>query len=150
MTSLADPAFVDQLVTRLGKLHPQRPRAWGRMTPHEMLCHLSDSFQVALGERHAAPADTFMQRTVIKYVALRTSMAWPKGLKTRPEVDQHGGGTKPEDFDRDRARVIDLMHRFVASSATSGRHPIFGVLTREEWLIWGYRHTDHHLRQFAL
>jgi hypothetical protein len=89
MTSLADPAFVDQLVTRLGKLHPQRPRAWGRMTPHEMLCHLSDSFQVALGERHAAPADTFM-------------------------------------------------------------HPIFAALTREEWLIWGYRHTDHHLRQFAL
>jgi hypothetical protein len=112
MTSLADPAFVDQLVTRLGKLHPQRPRAWGRMTPHEMLCHLSDSFQVALGERHAAPADTFMQRTVIKYVALRTSMAWPKGLETRP--------------------------------------PIFAALTREEWLIWGYRHTDHHLRQFAL
>ena len=25
-----------------------------------------------------------------------------------------------------------------------------GPLTREEWLIWGYRHTDHHLRQFAL
>ncbi len=90
MGSLADAPFVDQLVTRLGKLHAQRPRAWGRMTPHEMLCHPADSFQVALGERHGAPADT------------------------------------------------------------CGRHPIFGALTREEWLIGEYRHTDHHLRQFAL
>ena len=29
-------------------------------------------------------------------------------------------------------------------------HPFFGALTREEWMIWGYRHTDHHLRQFAV
>lgn len=150
MASLADSARVDEIVTRLGKLHAQRPRAWGRMTPNEMLCHLADSFQVALGERTAAPADTWMQRTVIKYIALRTSLPWPKGVKTRPEVDQHAGGTKPQDFERDRARVIGLVHRFVLPSATHGPHPVFGPMTREDWLIWGYRHTDHHLRQFAL
>ena len=56
---------VDSLVTRLGKLHPQRPRAWGRMTANEMLCHLADSFEVGLGERAAAPIDTWWQRTVL-------------------------------------------------------------------------------------
>ena len=150
MASLADPAVIDQLVTRLGKLHPERPRAWGRMTPHETLCHLSDSFQVALGERQASSAENFMRRTVVKYIALRTSIAWPQGVPTRPEVDQHIGGTKPQDFERDRERLIALMHRFAAPSAVYGRHPGFGAMTREEWLIWGYRHTDHHLRQFAL
>jgi len=30
------------------------------------------------------------------------------------------------------------------------KHPFFGALTPDEWMIWGYRHTDHHLRQFAL
>ena len=150
MPSLEDPAVVDQLVTRLRKLHPERPRAWGKMTPHEMLCHLADSFQVGLGERQASPAETFLTRTLYKFIALRTSMAWPQGLETRPEVDPHAGGTKPEDFERDRARVIELLQRFVLTSATYGRHPFFGVMTREEWLIWGYRHTDHHLRQFAL
>jgi hypothetical protein len=150
MPSLEDPALVNQLVTRLQKLHEQRPRAWGKMTPHEMLCHLSDSFQLALGERQASPAETLLTRTLIKYIALRTSMAWPQGAKTRPEVDPQASGTKPQDFERDRARSIELLQRFVSPQATYGRHPFFGAMTREEWLIWGYRHTDHHLRQFAL
>jgi hypothetical protein len=150
VNSLADAGAVDSLVERLNKLHPQRPRAWGRMTPGEMLCHLSDSFQVALGERAFTSAETFMQRTVFKYVALRTSLAWPKGLPTRPEVQQGVGGTRPGDFERDRTQVVALLRRFAAPGARYGKHPLFGALTDEEWLIWGYRHTDHHLRQFAL
>jgi hypothetical protein len=150
MSSLADPGAVESLVTRLGKLHAERPRAWGRMTPNEMLCHLADSFELALGERAFTPADTWMRRTVVKYVALRTSLAWPQGLKTLPEVEQGSGGTRPVDFERDRARVIGLLHRFALPGAASAAHPLFGPLTRDEWLIWGWRHTDHHLRQFAI
>lgn len=151
MNSLADPGALESLVTRLGKLHPERPRAWGRMTPNEMLCHLADSFELALGERPFAPIDTWMKRTVVKYVALRTSYVWPQGIGTLPEVQQGAGGTWPADFERDRARLVDLMRRFAAPDAKHGnRHPGFGPMTREEWLIWGYRHTDHHLRQFAI
>jgi hypothetical protein len=151
MTSLSDPRVVDSLVERLHRLHPERPRAWGRMTPNEMLCHLSDCFEVALGERPFAPADTWMQRTVFKYIALRTSYEWPQGLKTRPEVEQGGGGTRPTTFENDRARVIALLRRFAAPGTSySPAHPGFGAMTAEEWLLWGYRHTDHHLRQFAL
>ena len=43
-----------------------------------------------------------------------------------------------------------LLRRFVAPGARYARHPTMGELTREEWMIWGWRHTDHHLRQFAL
>ena len=85
MSSLTDDGAIESLVTRLGRLHPERPRAWGRMTPNEMLCHLADSFAVALGERPVTPADTWMRRTAVKYVALRTSLAWPHGLPTRRE-----------------------------------------------------------------
>jgi hypothetical protein len=151
MTSLADPGVLESLITRLGKLHPERPRAWGRMTPNEMMCHLADSFELALGERPFVPADTWMRRNVLKYVALRTSYEWPQGLETLPEVAQGGGGTRPVDFERDRARLVAFMRRFAAADTKYGRsHPAFGPMTREEWLIWGFRHTDHHLRQFAL
>jgi len=148
--SLADPGMTEQLVDRLQKLHEKRPRAWGKMTAHEMLCHLSDSFEGVMGERRLSPAESFLNRTVIKYIALHTTLAWPKGTPTRPEVDQTKGGTKPGDFARDRDRVIALLRRFAAGDARYDRHPIFGPLTREEWLVWGYRHTDHHLRQFAV
>jgi hypothetical protein len=150
MNSLSDPGAVEALVARLGKLHDKRPRAWGKMTAHEMLCHLNDSFAGVLGERPISPADSWLQRTVIKYIALHTNVAWPKGSPTRPEVDQTIGGTKPSDFERDRAQTIVLLRRFAAPDARHSRHPIFGPLTRDEWMIWGYRHTDHHLRQFAL
>lgn len=120
------------------------------MTPHEMICHLADSFEGVLGERPIAPAETWLQRTVVRRLALHTALTWPKGVKTRPEVDQTIGGTKPVDFTRDRERVILLLRRFAAPAARYARHPTMGALTREEWLIWGYRHTDHHLRQFAL
>ena len=37
----------------------------------------------------------------------------------------------------------------MATPAFSGG-VMYVPLTREEGLIWGYRHTDYHLRQFAL
>ena len=150
MNSLSDPGAVEAIVARLGKLHDQRPRAWGKMTPHEMLCHLNDSFAGVMGERTITPADTWSSRTIIKYIALHTNLTWPKGSKTGLEVDQERGGTKPTEFERDRAQTIALLRRFAAADAKYASHPFFGPLTRDEWMIWGYRHTDHHLRQFAL
>jgi hypothetical protein len=149
-SSLADPGMTDQIIARLGKLHEKRPRAWGRMSAHEMLCHLADSFEGVMGERHISPAHSWMNRTITKYIALHTSLAWPKGIKTRPEVDPFAAGSRPVDFERDREKVIALLRRFAAPDARYTQHPIFGPLTRDEWLVWGYRHTDHHLRQFAL
>jgi hypothetical protein len=29
-------------------------------------------------------------------------------------------------------------------------HAIFGPLSEQEWMIWAYRHSDHHLRQFGV
>jgi hypothetical protein len=150
MNSLSDPGAVDELVARLGKLHDKRPRAWGKMTAHEMLCHLSDSFAGVLGERPTSAAGTWLQRTIVKYIALHTNLPWPKGVKTRPEVDQAIGGTKPSTFDGDRDRTVALLRRFAAPDTQYVRHPVFGPMTRDEWMIWAYRHTDHHLRQFAL
>jgi hypothetical protein len=150
MNSLTEPGAVEQLIRRLDKLHQQRPRAWGKMTPHEMLCHLNDSFQGVLGDRPIAPVDTLLKRTAVKYIALHTKLAWPKGVPTTREVDSQRDGTRPVDFEADRARTIALMQRFVQPDARYCSHPAFGPLTRDEWMIWGWRHTDHHLRQFAL
>jgi hypothetical protein len=150
VNSLDEAGAVDEIVARLRKLHDKRPRAWGKMTAHEMLCHLNDSFEGVLGDRPIASAETWLHRTIVRRVALHTNLAWPKGVQTRPEVDSEKGGTKPSDFARDLERTIALVHRFAAPGARHDRHPMMGPLTREEWMIWGYRHTDHHLRQFAL
>ena len=142
-------AYVDEVVQRLGYVRADSVRVWGTMTPHEMLCHLGDSFSAMLGDRPASMTDTLLSRTVVRWIALHTSLPWPKGVPTRPEVDPKREGSKPVEFESDRARTIQLLRRFASPDASCVPHPIFGPLTRDEWLVWGYRHVDHHLRQFG-
>jgi hypothetical protein len=119
------------------------------MTPHQMVCHLSDSFQAVLGERQVTSKENFLSRTVVKWIALHTPLPWPHGVPTTPEVDQKIGGTRPIEFERDRQQTLELLRRF-ARSGTYARHPGFGAMSRDEWMLWGYGHVDHHLRQFAV
>jgi len=151
MKTLADAAVRDSILTRIAALRPDSPRRWGKMSAHQMLCHLTDSFRGPMGEIHISPATGVFQRTVVKWFALNVPLHWPKGVPTRPEVEQGAGGTRPADWERDRAYLIAVMQRF---SALEGRcrwhpHPIFGDMQDAEWLRWGFLHVDHHLRQFG-
>ena len=77
-------------------------------------------------------------------------MNWPKGVPTIPEMDQRrGGGTLPADFTRDRTTLLDKLDQFASGMGPWPPHPIFGALSQDEWMRWGYLHTDHHLRQFG-
>jgi hypothetical protein len=90
-----------------------------------------------------------VQRTLVKFVALHTSFPWPAGVPTRPEIEQGRGGTPPAEWLSDRATLIHLLNTF-ADHSNYAAHPVFGPLSRHEWQIWGYRHVDHHLRQFGV
>ena len=118
------------------------------MTPQQMVCHLTDGYRMAAGERHPKPVDNFLSRSLVRWVALHSPMTWPKGVKTVPEADQEQGGTKPAEWDSD---IAELLRRHDAFQATAGNpHPMFGPLTADEWTTWAFRHPDHHLRQFGL
>jgi hypothetical protein len=148
--TIADPIERAAILTRLHRLAPDSRRQWGRMTPHQAICHLSDSFRSMMGGAPVSSVSTFFSRTVIKWIALQAPMTWPHGLKTRPEVDQEIGGTRPVDFARDRHELEALIERFAQRRGADFQpHPMFGRLSTEEWQRWGYLHVDHHLRQFG-
>jgi len=120
------------------------------MSVEQMVCHLSDSYLAALGEKALSPATGWLERTVVKWMALFLPIPWPHGLKTRPELEQGLGGTPPIDFEQDCARLLAVLRRFQGESALyADTHPIFGPMSRHDWLRWGYLHADHHLRQFS-
>ncbi|HVG21242.1 MAG TPA: hypothetical protein VNI02_19505, partial [Blastocatellia bacterium] len=112
MRNLGSPAHKQELLGRLRKVTPESGRRWGSMTPHQMVCHLNDSFKVAMGEKAASPIDNMFSRTMLKWVAIRVPLRWPKGYRTRPEIDQQIGGTRPVEFDRDVAELESLIERF--------------------------------------
>ena len=151
MKTLAHPGDKDELVHRLRRLQPDSVRQWGRMSAHQMVCHLNDSLLLATGQRAVSHAITLPSRTIIKWIALYLPLHWPPGILTRPEIDQETGGTRPVDFAADVARQVALIED-VARQPQKLRgsvHPIFGRLSVRTWLRWAYLHTDHHLRQFG-
>jgi Protein of unknown function (DUF1569) len=150
MHTLQSTADRQSIEKRISALLPGDRRRWGKMSAHEMVCHLGDSFRLALGEKTASPATGFLRRTLVKWIALGAPMKWPKGVPTRPEMEQGVGGTSPVAFEEDLRKLLFLLDRFRGDSVDiSIPHPIFGPLTRAQWLRWGYRHADHHLRQFG-
>jgi DinB superfamily len=135
---------------RILALTPSDHRRWGKMSVEQMICHLRDSYQVALGEKTASPATGFLQRTLVKWIALSAPMRWPKGVRTRPEIEQGAGGTAPGQFEEDRAALVSILDRFRNETLSNViPHPYFGPMTPAEWLRWGYLHAGHHLRQFG-
>jgi hypothetical protein len=149
--TLANANDTVELLSRLARVTPTSPRQWGRMTPHQMLCHLSDSFRGVTGEKTIAPASNIFSTTIMKAVALYAPMPWPHGIKTRPEVDQEAGGTKPAEFARDKADLERLIEAFACRQQNFARcaHPTFGGMSPAQWHRWAYLHVDHHLRQFG-
>lgn len=139
-----------EILTRLTQLSEGDPALWGTMSAHQMLCHLRDSYCVALGEKTASPATGPLQRTLMKWVSLWVPLHWVKGFPTRPELAQGKGGCAPIEFEADRDALRIVVGRFCQEVRTPCfAHPIFGPMKANEWYRWGYLHADHHLRQFG-
>ncbi len=148
--TLANVADSEEIARRLAALTPESARQWGMMSVGGMVCHLDDSYQVALSGRMVARVRVPIPRRMIKYLALRTSLPWAKNMKTLPELQQGAGGTCPGSFADDQARLLDTLMRFNSCpTLAQAQHPFFGAMSREDWLRWGYLHADHHLRQFS-
>jgi len=149
--TLASERDRDELLRRLRTLGPDSVRRWGRMSAHQMVCHLNDAFRMAIGQKPVTCNPGLHQRTVIKWIAIHAPVRWPRGIMTVPEVNQEIGGTPPADFAADLA---ELEARVTSVAARRGAswplHPIFGRMSEREWLRWSYRHVDHHLRQFGV
>jgi len=150
MKTLLNPKDKEEIIARLARMQPVSQRRWGRMSVPQMVCHLSDSFRGPMGERALSRARWFA-RGLTKWFALYFPRPWPKGFKTRPEIDQEIGGTPPGDFAADVRELRRLLDRFTRQPRDFEwhPHPVFGSMSDKDWQRWGYLHMDHHLRQFG-
>jgi hypothetical protein len=152
MKTLARPGDKDELLRRLTAVSPATERRWGSMSAHQMVCHVADCFLMALGERPVSAETGWQRGPLFKWIALYLPVPWPRGINTRPELDQVAcAGTTPAEFAADVAALRVLLDR-VAAPGDAFRwpaHPMFGHMSGDDWLRWGYLHMDHHLRQFG-
>ena len=151
MKTLADRECEREIRARLERVGPETPRQWGRMTSGQMICHLNDAFLGVMGRRPTAIPHGFSVWRLTKPIALYAPFKWPRGVPTRPEFDQQFGGTLPSDFAADMQRLAATIDAFLAQPRTFQfqPHPMFGVMSDNQWMRWAYLHVDHHLRQFG-
>jgi hypothetical protein len=150
MKTLLNLKDKEEITARLEQIQPTSQRQWGKMSAPQMVCHLSDSFRGPMGERRLTLAPWFA-RKLAKWFALYVPLPWPKGFRTRPEMDQQIGGTPTGEFAADMRELRRLLDRFTLQPKDFEwhPHPVFGSMSDKDWQRWGYLHMDHHLRQFG-
>ena len=131
--------------TRLAALKPDAQRKWGSMTPDQMVWHLSQFLEFALGEgthpRGKMPLPMFIMRPMVLYGP------WPRSAPTHPSAKAQA----TYDIEAEKRRCLALIERFVS-------RPIDGPWPEDA--AWGNaggafasklqaRHFDYHLRQFG-
>jgi hypothetical protein len=147
MNTLWKEASRRDLLDRLRNLTPDSRPLWGKFTVDRMLAHLVESFRMGLGELPTKSKRLAMRRWPLNVIVVYL-VPWPKGVPTARELIAR----PPENFELEVAtleRYIDTFGRS-ADRRDWPEHPAFGKLSRRAWGRLGYRHTDHHLKQFGV
>jgi hypothetical protein len=147
LKSLANATERRELLDRLERLRPEASPLWGRMTAPQMLAHLSDWMLMASGELPIAAKKVVLRFPPLKQLAIYW-LPFPKGVPTARELIAR----TPSEWNVERASLRERMQSFDKLHVKSRwpDHPIFGRMTAQSWGVLGYRHTDHHLRQFGV
>ncbi|HKO55635.1 MAG TPA: DUF1569 domain-containing protein [Thermoanaerobaculia bacterium] len=149
MKSLWDPNARLEILRRIDRLTPETRPRWGRMNAEEMLAHITAGMRMGLGE-----LPTRERRTIFRYWPLKHLFVYwipfPRSAYAPREMITRG---KSVTWDAAAAALRDAIARFSLLTPRDRAwpvHPIFGSLSGNAWGALGWRHLDHHLRQFGL
>jgi hypothetical protein len=148
MKNLASVEAMAEIRGRVRDIRVDDHPRWGKMTAKRMLRHLVCSYEMALGERTAEPMKG-APPVLVKWVALRSGLRWPKNVQTVPELKRAIAENSEVELGVLVRAVIESMEAVARGTHFAPTHPMFGPMTTEDWMRWGYLHADHHLRQFG-
>ena len=80
MAQLHDPRDRAEIVRRLRALRPDSDRRWGKMSVAQMLWHVNEAMEGALGRIQAEPMKVPLPRPLLKFLVLNAP--WGKGAPT--------------------------------------------------------------------
>ncbi len=149
MKSLASAGVSSEMRERLMRLRAEDQALWGKMTAAQMVRHLSCAYEVAVGDRTVAPLKQPLPRPVMKWIALRSGLQWPKNVQTTPELIREIESDCGGNFETLVRETAERMEMVAKGTRWQSEHPMFGPMSAEDWMRWGYLHADHHLRQFG-
>ena len=148
MPNLFDPATKQSVLSRLEALSPGSARQWGKMSTPQMLAHCSAALERGTGD---SPARQMLIGKILSPF-FRNAFLGEKPFTKNAPTDPGFVVADERDFQRERARLTELVRRFCERGpAEAGKYPhsFLGRISGDEWGIIMYKHLDHHLRQFS-
>ena len=137
------------LISRLNSITALSEKLWGKMDASQMIIHLKDQLDIALGNKPAAAQGPFIFRTALGRYLVLYVFKWRKGKEKTPrEMDAELQGKVITDFESDKHLLLMRLHEFATAEKFSD-HPFFGPLTKQQWGRLAWKHINHHLEQFG-
>lgn len=147
--NILDQQCVETLVDRVQKLQPDAQGRWGTMNATEMLLHCNRVNEQLLAGSSLKKGNRPMQY-IARWLVLYLLPNYPKNARM-PKRNITTGQVDATAFAQELENFIALLRRFPShDKPIELPHPYFGDLNTRQWGIAGYKHVDHHLRQFGL
>jgi uncharacterized protein DUF1569 len=145
--SLFDRTEREELRRRMESIRPDARPLWGKMSAGKMLAHVNAGLAMATGELPTRPKRSPLANPLGRWLIIY-KLKWPQGSPTAPELLD----VSPGEWEADLARFRELLEANGARDPAGEwpRHPAFGRMTGREWGDLGWKHIDHHLRQFGV
>jgi len=143
--NLYDSNVLEEVLDRLSKITADTQPQWGKMDAAQMLAHCAEGQDVYNGKPLNVPFWMRLMRPVMRPMLL----AKKEFAKNAPTIDQFRI-TDPEDFDRQKDRLINSLRTMHALGKRTMKHPLLGHMSSDDigWIT--YKHLDHHFRQFGV
>jgi Protein of unknown function (DUF1569) len=145
--TLHDPGDRTGLQERIRRLRPDTERKWGRMSAAQMLWHVNQAMETALGRVTLPTEKVPLPRPIMKFIVI--NLPWPKGAPTVPGFVAKG---ESFDFEAERDRCLRLIDQVAATSLDGewAPSPVFGRMKGKEVTTLQAKHLNHHLTQFGV
>ena len=151
LLDLFQPQVNQDILHRIQQLMPETQRKWGKMEVSQMMSHVSQLLELALGDRIEPLSNRFILKIARPFIKkmVFSDKPYKPNLPTGPSFIV----ANPKVFETEQKRLLVLVERFGAvgeAGITKHPHPAFGVLTPAEWSLSQWKHLDHHLKQFGV
>jgi len=140
----------EKLRSSLLSLHPNKKAVFGKMTPQQMIEHLSFILELSFGK---VKFESFVsdEKSSKRKLFLDTERELEIGFKASL-LSNEPRKEKFENIEKAIDNLIDTIEAFLAFYKTpkTVNHPFFGTLDFESWKKFHRKHFTHHFKQFDL
>lgn len=144
--------LANELIAHLKAISPDTKPIFGKMNLHQMIEHLSFSFQQAIG-MHPQPAANNEEITAKMYLFLSSDKPFRDNTPNQYMSDTPSPALTAsveiaiENLKKD---IENFFTYYQKNESQMVANPFFGNLFFQDWVQLLHKHTKHHLRQFGI